>query len=457
VPNVPDSPVEPSGLPNTVVDDLFSHLNCFSKLAVAVSGGADSLCLLVLLREWQKRQAWPGTLEVLCVDHGLRPESGTEAEFVAGCAQELGLVCTLLRWQDQKPAGNLQAEARRARYRLMAAHMAQSGAEALVLAHHRDDQAETFLDRLTRGSGTSGLGAMAGDEPFGPEGLRLLRPFLGVRKSRLEACLSERGRTWCADPSNQDSKYKRSRLRKIMSLLEDEGLSADRLARTADNMRRADEALEATLHDFAVRHLVDHPAGPLKVSRPAFEALPAELRFRLLSALASRVTGLETRPRLRKLIALDDTLRGTPAVRAPMAGTMFETDQDTLFCWRETGRQRPETLVGVRGEGTWDHRFRFIVTSSGPLTAPDTLCLGPLSEAPLTSRDVHWPAGWPRAAFDCMPVIWSAENVLKVPVPDLLVDPVNFRRCEELELERLPIRAKLHGNYDGDGDALGEN
>ncbi|MDN3720773.1 tRNA lysidine(34) synthetase TilS [Roseibium salinum] len=213
--NVPDEPVEPEGLPADEADFFIfraeilfkTGARCFGRSGFAWPAGS-------FFSEWRERVSWQGDAEVLCVDHGLRPESAAEAEFVAGAAAEHGLSCRILRWTGEKPASNIQDEARRARYRLFADHMAQSGAEALVLAHHMDDQAETFLDRLTRGSGLSGLSAMAADEPHGPQGLRLLRPFLNLRKERLEASLRERGLSWCLDPSNQDPKYKRSRLRK---------------------------------------------------------------------------------------------------------------------------------------------------------------------------------------------------------------------------------------------------
>jgi len=457
VPSVPDSPVEPDGLPDDQVDLLFSRLKPFSHLAVAVSGGADSLCLMVLLKEWQTRQSWAGRFDILCVDHGLRPESAAEADFVAASAKDLGLCCTVLRWSGPKPASNLQEEARLARYRLIAAHMDGTGAEALLLAHHLDDQAETFLDRLTRGSGVAGLSAMAADEPDGPEGLRLLRPLLPVSKRELEASLSKRGRTWCADPSNSDSKYKRSRLRSVLPLLEREGLSPDRLARTAANLRRADDALEAVLRDLAKKHLVEHPAGPLKLDRHVFRSLPEELRLRLLSLMMSRVTGLAPRPRLRNLAGLDRMLAGERPCRLTLCGAMFDGGASTLFCWKEPGRRPPETLSGLAGSGIWDERYRYVVPTQPRTGGSRGFHLGPLIAAPLTSKQVDWPKGWPKAAFHCAPVVWAGEDVLQVPFLTTDIDLSNSCSFEELELERLPFQAKLLGNYVDDGDGLGEN
>ncbi|MCK7613184.1 tRNA lysidine(34) synthetase TilS [Roseibium sediminicola] len=457
MPNVPDNPVEPDGLPDDHVDFLFSRLKSFSQLAVAVSGGADSLCLMVLLAEWQTRRAWPGRIDILTVDHGLRTESAAEADFVAATAKDLGLSSAVLHWSGPKPASNVQEEARRARYRLMAAHMKDTGAEALLLAHHLDDQAETFLDRLTRGSGVAGLSAMAADELDGPEGLRLVRPLLSVSKHALESSLRARGLTWCTDPSNRDRKYKRSRLRQLLPHLAQEGLTADRLAGTAANMRRADEALDAILHDLMQKHLVEHPAGPLKLDRLVFRSLPEELRLRMLSWMMSRVTGQAPRPRLRNLAGLDRMLAGDRPCRLTLCGAMFDGGPSVLTCWKEPGRRPPETLSGLSGSGIWDDRYSYVVPQPLESGEPQSLCLGPMIAAPLTSKQVDWPTGWPKAAFHCAPVVWTGGDVLLVPFLSTDIDLSTSRSFQELELERLPFQAKLPGNYVDDGNGPGEN
>lgn len=457
MPNVPDGPVEPEGLPSDIVDALFSRLTSFSNLAVAVSGGADSLCLLVLLAEWKQRAGWQGSLEILCVDHGLRPESAEEAAFVADCARAEGLRCTILRWSGEKPASNLQEEARLARYRLMAAHMRGSGSEALLLAHHQDDQAETFLDRLTRGSGVAGLGAMAVDEPNGPEGLRLLRPFLGVAKARLEASLRTRGRTWCTDPSNTNTRYKRSRLRSILALLEEEGLTAERLSATAGHMRRAGEALEACLRDLAEKHLIEHPAGPLKLDRLAYRSMTEEMRLRMLTLMIARMSGGTPRPRFRNLTGLDRMLVLERPCRLTLGGAVFDARDDIVFCWKEPGRIPPETLVNPEGSGIWDNRYRYCVSERGEAHGRLALCLGPLCNAPLRPRDVNWPRGWPKAAFHCAPVVWSGEDILFLPFLVAATNLGSSCKGDVLDLERLPIQVKLLGNYLDDGTEQGEN
>lgn len=451
--NVPDIGSDGGGLSADEVDALFSRLNSFSNLSLAVSGGSDSLCLLVLFSEWRQRSCWDGSVEVLVVDHGLRPESAAEARFVCGMAHEHGLAARALSWEGNKPDSNIQDEARRARYRLMAERIAETGAQALVLAHHLDDQAETFLDRLTRGSGVSGLSAMSADETRGPEGLRLQRPFLGVRKNRLEASLRERGLRWYQDPSNDDAKYKRSRLRRIMGLLAEEGLTAERLSETARRMRRSREALDAVVHDISARVLENHPAGPSRMNRGSYREVPEDLRLRLLNHMVQAVTGRRPEPRLKQIEALDALFCSPLPGRQTLCGAVFEAGGTFVWCWRESGRFPPETLSDVDGTGVWDHRYRY--------NAPDPclldvrgkgLRLGPLMHAPVTSKDIIWPQGWPKPAFECSPAVWNAQGqVLAHPVCLKTATGENNHSCS-LDLERVPIRGKLLDGRDDEGD-----
>src|SRR5262245_11003154 len=167
-------------------------------IAVAVSGGPDSLALTLLLAEWA--QARGGRVDALTVDHRLRPESATEAAQVGRWLAPLpGVTHHILPWSDPKPETGIQAAARDARYRLLAAHCRDHAILHLCVAHHRDDQHETHRLRAGHGSGPIGLAGMSAIRPL--EGVRLLRPLLGVAKAELVALLEARGQSWIADPS----------------------------------------------------------------------------------------------------------------------------------------------------------------------------------------------------------------------------------------------------------------
>ena len=191
---------------------LLAPLGRFPCVALAVSGGPDSLALAYLAARWRAAQTDGPALSVLTVDHGLRSTSRGEAEMVARFASELGLPHTILTWETSGARGtSLQARARAARYDLMAAHCHANTVPSLATAHHLDDQAETFLMRLKRGSGLDGLAAIP--EQGSWAGIAVLRPLLDVPKARLVATLDAVGIAFVSDPSNVDPRFERARLR----------------------------------------------------------------------------------------------------------------------------------------------------------------------------------------------------------------------------------------------------
>lgn len=390
-------------------DRLFAPLLKFSNLALAISGGADSVCLLVGLASWRKRVNWTGTCEVLVMDHGLRAESAEEARFVEDLCASHGFPCRAFRWHGEKPGHGLQDAARNARYQLFGAHMKTSGAEALVLAHHQDDQAETFLDRLTRGSGVTGLSGMAADEANGPFGLRLLRPLLDVPKKRLAATLLAEGVSWREDPSNADPKYKRSRLRQILSLLAEEGLTAERISQTVRHMRRARTALETALAHIFLTDVEEHPAGPLRLSLGRLRGVEEELRLRLIALLANRVSGGIYPPRFRQVQMLDRWICSEGSGRKTLGGAVFNVGASALHVWKEAGRTLPETLKDPPLEGQWDGRFSYVLARDVRFGEDVSLFLGPLGQFTAQSQQPVLPDGWPKAAFACSPAIWAGR------------------------------------------------
>jgi tRNA(Ile)-lysidine synthase len=210
-------------------------------LAVAVSGGADSLALALLADFWARERG--GSVTALTVDHRLRPGSTDEAERVRAWLSARGIAHRILTWLGPYPLTDLQAAARAARYRLLADWCRDAGVLHLLIAHHRDDQAETLLLRLGRGSGAAGLAGMAAlvEQPD----CRLLRPFLSVPPARLRATLDALDQPWIEDPSNRNPVFARVRLRVARQMLDGLGLSPARLADTAGHLGRARAALEA--------------------------------------------------------------------------------------------------------------------------------------------------------------------------------------------------------------------
>ncbi|TGN86522.1 tRNA lysidine(34) synthetase TilS [Bradyrhizobium yuanmingense] len=321
---------------------LFAGLRDAPALVLAVSGGPDSVALMWLAARWQRSLARGPQLTVVTIDHGLRPEAAREAREVKRLAAALGLPHRTLRWRGEKPKTGLPAAAREARYRLLAQAARAAGASHVLTAHTRDDQAETLLMRLFRGSGLAGLSAMA---PFTErDGIVLARPLLDVPKSQLIATLRRARIGFAEDPTNRDTAFTRPRLRALLPLLAAEGGDARNLARLAARLARANAAVEV-LADGAERFLRlrdrgDAPqAGARSFEASTFAALPEEVRLRLLLR-AINALGHEGPAELGKvetlMFALDRAIaspraaaNGRPVLKQTLAGALI-----SLACGR---------------------------------------------------------------------------------------------------------------------------
>lgn len=303
---------------------LFAGLKSAPALVLAVSGGPDSVALMWLAARWQRSLARGPLLTVVTIDHGLRREAAREAREVKRLAAELGLPHRTLRWRGAKPKTGLPAAAREARYRLLAQAARAAGASHVLTAHTRDDQAETLLMRLLRGSGLAGLSAMA--QLSERDGIVLARPLLDVPKSQLIATLRRAKVGFADDPTNRDTAFTRPRLRALLPLLAAEGGDIRNLARLATRLARANAAVEV-LADGAERFLRlrdrgDAPqAGIRSFEASAFANLPDEVRLRLLLR-AINALGHEGPAELGKvetlMSVLDQAIAASP--RAPATG-----------------------------------------------------------------------------------------------------------------------------------------
>jgi tRNA(Ile)-lysidine synthase len=323
---------------------LFAKLTEAKAVILAVSGGPDSTSLMFLAARWRKALKRGPKLIVVTVDHGLRPESAGEARTVQRLARVLGVAHRTLRWRGRKPATGLQQAARLARYRLLAEAAEAAGARHVLTAHTLDDQAETVLFRLARGSGLSGLSGMARFAPM-PEGgeLMLVRPLLDLPKSRLIATLKAARIRYSDDPSNRDPRFARTRLRTLMPELAREGLVPDRLSLLARRLRRADAALDA-MAEAAAALLAPPPwpaRGPVVLVFEDFAKLPAEVGLRLI-ARAVAATGNEGPVELGKLEMLHAALAGNPATgrfRRTLAGAMVTLAGGSIIIERAPSRR----------------------------------------------------------------------------------------------------------------------
>lgn len=280
-------------------------------LAVAVSGGGDSVALMHLLSGWAAARSLKPPV-VLTVDHGLRKTSAKDARQVAAWAKSAGLSAHVLKWRGAKsksgpqsgPQSGIEAAAREARYRLMGAWLREHGISSLYVGHTLDDQAETFLLRLARGSGLDGLSAMRPSAPWpvpGFAGLSVERPLLGVSRAELRAYLKARGQSWLDDPMNEDAAFDRVKIRRAQPALTALGLTPVRIAAAAAHLSRARTALEDITQALLSRAVRRIEGGGVLLDPAALAAAPAEIGLRALAAVLMEVSGQGYRPRFDAL------------------------------------------------------------------------------------------------------------------------------------------------------------
>jgi len=330
---------------------LFAPFAHAPTLVLAVSGGPDSTALLMLAARWRKARKNGPRLLAVTVDHGLRRESADEARAVKRLARRLGVPHRTVRWRGKKAQRVSQQAARQARYRLLAGAARAAKARHVLTAHTLDDQAETVLMRMTRGSGIGGLGAMARASPLplsGEQAIELVRPLLDVPKARLIATLQHAGIEFADDASNRDPRFTRTQLRKVMPALARAGLDARALALLAWRLRRADRALEAAVN-AARAALAEAPwceRGPIVLAAKKFLQLADEVALRLLGRAIACV-GNEGPVELGKLEALYAALRAEKArageeiirVRRTLAGALVTLADQSLVVERAPARK----------------------------------------------------------------------------------------------------------------------
>jgi tRNA(Ile)-lysidine synthase len=336
---------------------LFSDLQAIPVVVLAVSGGPDSTALMLLAARWRDSLKTKPKLVAVTIDHGLRKESRREAASVARLARKLKIGHHTLRWSGRKPATGLQEAAREARYRLLGQAARKTGATHILTAHTLDDQAETVLIRMTRGSGVTGLGAMTRLSRLprgGEDAVALVRPLLDIPKARLITTLRAAKIPFADDPSNRDPRFTRARLRALMAALAQEGLDARRLAQLARRLKRAESAIEAAV-DRAMTELTVEllPSRALAIEARRFADLPAEIALRVLGRAVARA-GDEGPVELGKLEALKCALdcaqtAGEWRFRRTLAGAVVTLTDRQLTVERAPPRSRK--LLTKRGHG----------------------------------------------------------------------------------------------------------
>lgn len=449
------------GISDRQADAALARLAAFDRIVLAVSGGADSMALLVLLHEWRLRRAEHGLtspdMRVVTVDHRLRREAADEALVVARLCGELGVAHKTLTWDDAKPVSGLADAARNARYRLLEDFTSAWSAHApaaIVTAHHRDDQAETLIMRLQRGTGVGGLSGMAVDRPLDFAraetrcAVRLVRPLLSFAKADLVATLEARGQCWCEDPSNTDARSERVRIRRAMPLLASAGLSPMALERTARRMADAEDGLA-----YADRAFADHVGLKFNdeifaaFDRRPFDDAPSILRQRLLHRLIRRFGGDTRDPELSELEDLVTAIDRGGKSTATLGGAVISCGVRVVRVWREVGRLAAGDVPVQPGPAVlWDGRFWLtrIGRPEMPVMVRPVGAEGYRIALTLTAAKPAVNFAAPARAIHALPGFWVAGELLAVPTLAWIAPGANVAPCTGVssDVDGVPLQLR---------------
>ena len=327
-------------------------------LAVALSGGPDSMALTLLAQAWL--QAAGGRLTALTVDHSLREASRSEAEQVAGWMRARGIAHHILTPRHTPAGNNLMQAARQWRYHALSEWCREQGVLHCLLGHQLDDQLETVTMQTARGETEDGGAGMSGVRLY--RGVRFLRPLLGERKATLKAWLQAEQAPWVEDPTNADPAYARTRTRQELA-----GAELQQLQQALEEKRAERAQRELAVARAAARVVVVHPAGFARLDRAGWLELPAPLRSQLLADLVTTIGGQIHRPRRHETSWLEETLHAFKGTQT-LGQCLIYWTEDQVIVAREPARVEPP--VTLQGEGVllWDQRFRVHYTLATSLT-----------------------------------------------------------------------------------------
>lgn len=385
---------------NAVVEDFFDGV-LPQSIGVAVSGGSDSTALLILLHRFCLTHG----IELACatVDHSLRDGAKAEAAAVAALCAERRISHELLTWSDWDGKGNVQAAARQARYRLLGAWAQRMSLEQIALGHTLDDQAETVLMRLGRGAGVDGLSAMAKRRT--QHAVMWSRPLLSVRRSELRDFLETEGVAWSDDPTNDDERFDRIKIRQSWEKLAALGITPVALAQVADNMASAREALTLQARDAAAR-VVQVKAGAVRISQADFAGLPDEIARRVMLSALSWVNGAIYAPRARSLHSALRALINEGS--ATVDGCHLRLVGDVIWVFREYNAVKD---ISAPVGDIWDNRWLV----HGPESVVN-YHVSALGEAGLADVPDWRASGIPRDVLLVTPGVWKDSILVAAPV-----------------------------------------
>ncbi len=383
------------------------------KIAVAVSGGADSLCLTLLLNQWAKKHHV--ALYAYTVNHGLRKEAAKEALAVHKLLTQKGIKHKTLLWVGAKPKTAVEEKARIARYDLLTEACQKEKINFLFLAHHLEDQVETFWARLAHKSGLDGLCGM--NEIGYIKNLLLMRPLLSEKKSDLIAYLKKHHCRWFEDEMNQDIQYERVRWRKNQTFLDKIGLTTDLISQLTMRLTREKEAIDFYVDAFIKNSVLLNPAGYIFISRIAWEMIPMAVRIKALIRLLPKVCPSDKPISLESVE--DIILKNKKS--ATLAGCQILIHKKGIFISKELRAPEKKKVFKAGESGFWD---RFWIATPVKMTCDYGAPSPRLKDIPYLVQKTFPPMGYKKIHFSIETGAFCGIYFPKMPV------------CTQKELEK---------------------
>ena len=390
------------------ISDFFFDYNEKSVVGVAVSGGSDSVALLLALSKIISAK----NLKAVTVDHGLRADAASEAAWVSQLCVTMGVDHNTLKVNNLAPGPNLQARARDVRYSLLAKW--GQNCDIICLGHSQTDVAETFLMRLSRGSGIDGLAAMVSD--WDCQNLSWARPFVGFSREELRGYLKANNQAWCDDPSNDDLQYKRVQIRQSQNHLDQLGLTTSRLAKTANRMSDVKKALTFALKNIRPQ-LMRNDLGDVLLDRVKLAEIPTEFSERIMAEALCWVGQQSYRPRnlsLRRAIVTKITRSLHGCVVIPQSDNFLRITREHKIVESEE----------VSCPAIWDGRFYAPSYGKG-------YKIKSLGRVGLSACSDWRSANRPQTALIVSPSIWKGDQLISAPL-------ANFGKKDDVEVLPTP-------------------
>lgn len=401
-------------------NDILSEINLVEEcvdtnpIALAVSGGPDSTAMMFLVSKSKKIKK--ENVTVLTVDHGLREDSFKEANLVMQNAKKIGFKCKVLKWRGLKPLSGIQEAARRSRYDMMLSWCEKNHVKKLFLAHHMDDQVETFLMRLSKGSGVDGLSSMSKNSY--QANTNLIRPFLETSKVKLVEIANYSKMKWVSDPSNSNLSYQRSRIRKLIPALSKEGIDSHHINLAIKRMDSAKDTLIEMTNRNISKYVKNMEDIAYSLSYEAFDELRPEILLRILDRIIMAASGSIYPARRAKVEDILSWLRSDSEISAKtLSGAVIRKRKDYIIFYRELkSSQRSKSIRPLTNRYlSWDNRFHLKLKKSKKL---EVQSLGDEGVKILKSKKILKKQGLnniPLSAWKSAPSLWSKKRLISVP------------------------------------------